>query len=64
MQSWSLKKFVDEFGCIKASKVWGVSHQAVLSAVCNDRDIRIVELDGIYSVHESKLLSKNGRRIK
>ena len=62
MQSWSLKKFVDEFGCIKASKVWGVSHQAVLSAIGNEREIRIVLVDGDYEVHESKRLDKRGKQ--
>lgn len=57
MRSWSLKRFVDEHGLYRASRIWGVSHQAVSKAILNDRAINIVYVEGQYEVHEAKLLS-------
>jgi len=64
MQSWSLRKFVDEYGCIKASTIWGVSHQAVLSAMNSKREIKVILVDGLYEVHESKRLDKGTHRSR
>ncbi len=57
MQSWSLEKYVKEQGLNAAVSIWGVSRQAIEQAMINERDIRITFIDGVYEVHESKLLS-------
>jgi hypothetical protein len=58
MQSWSLEKYVTEKGVNAAVTIWGVSRQAVEKAILNERDIRITYIDGVYEVHESKLLNR------
>ena len=58
MQSWSLKKFVDEYGCKATGELWGVSHQAVSLAVRTGRDIQIIRVNGYYEVVESKILMR------
>jgi hypothetical protein len=57
MQSWSLHKFVNEYGAAGAAAVWGKSRQAVEKAVINRRDIQIIKVNGLYEVRESKLLN-------
>ena len=64
MQSWSLKKFIEEYDTKDAAEVWGVSRQAVDQAIERERDIQIIYLDGYWEVHESKLLSKVKARVK
>lgn len=58
MQSWNLDKFVDEFGGQAAADVWNVTHQAVSFAIRTERDIQITLIDGVYEVHESKVLNR------
>lgn len=58
MQSWNLKKFVDQYGHQAASDVWGVTHQAVYGAISKCRDIQIILVDGEYQVRESKILNR------
>lgn len=58
MQSWSLKKFVDEHGPVAASKIWGKSHQAVCQALESNRKIKVVKAGKYYEVHEFKLLGR------
>ena len=64
MQSWSLKKFIEEYDTKDAAEVWGVSRQAVDQAIERERDIQIIYLNGYWEVHESKLLKKVKARIK
>ena len=54
MQSWSLRKFVDERGMLEASLVWHKSQTAVYSALSSQRNIRITLLDGMYTIWENK----------
>ena len=56
MQSWSLKKFISEYGETGAASVWGKTQQAVNLAVKAERNIRIVLIDDVYEVRESKIL--------
>ena len=63
MQSWSLKKFVDQHSVAAVKSIWRrgdvpVSRQAVEQAVDSDREIKVVLIEGFYEIHESKLLSK------
>lgn len=58
MQSWSLKKFVEENGVVLAGEVWGVSHQAVSGAIRARRNIKITFINGKYEVFETKKLNK------
>ena len=58
MQSWNLKRFVDEYGVQAAKQIWDVSRQAVEKAIKDEREIQIIELDGYYEVHESKRLNR------
>jgi hypothetical protein len=57
MQSWSLKKFVDERGMWEARIVWGgKTHQAVYDAINGPREISVLLVNGVYEVRESKRL--------
>lgn len=59
MQSWSLKKFVEEHSVWEAGVVWGgKTHQAVYDAINGTREISVLLIDGIYEVRESKRLHK------
>lgn len=58
MQSWNLKKFVEQYGHMAAVSVWGVTHQAVYGAISKGRNIQIVLVDGEYQVRESKILNR------
>lgn len=62
MQSWSLKKFIDEHGIDSLRTIWGVSRQAIDQALTNKRSIRITLIDGVYEVMESKVLQRT--RVK
>ena len=57
MESWSLERFVNLNGLVEAGNVWGVSHQAVSAALKSGRTIKIVQVDGIYEVWETKKLT-------
>ena len=58
MQSWSLEKFVNEYGVVKASLIWGKSHQTVGQAIESTRSIKIVQVGRYYEVHEFKMLGR------
>lgn len=58
MQSWSLDKFVDEYGVNHARLIWGVSRHAVEKALDSDRKIQVVHVNGHYHVWEGKLLNR------
>jgi hypothetical protein len=58
MQSWSLDKFVREYGAQTAATIGKRSRQAVEQAIETGRDIKIVKVDGFYEMHEFKLLAK------
>lgn len=58
MTSWNLKDFVKKHGPVLTSKIWGVSHQAVQNAVNANRDIQVTLINGLYEIHESKVLGK------
>ena len=58
MQSWSLQKFVDEYGVTAAAAIWQKSRQTVEQALNAERDIKVVCIDGFYEVHEFKLLGR------
>ena len=56
MKSRSLKNYVDEEGMLRARFVLGgVSRQTVWNML--KRDVRVVEVDGGYSVWESKMIN-------
>ena len=61
MQSWSLKKFVDDNGLVFTGDLWGVSHQAVSGAVRTGRNIQVTLIDGEYAFHETKKLNKGAK---
>jgi hypothetical protein len=64
MQSWSLEKFISEYGEAGAAQVWGRTQQAVNMAKSSERDIQIILIDGVYEVRESKLLNAiNARNV-
>lgn len=56
MQTWSLKRYVELYGVERAAQVWGVKHQAVSTALKNDRNITIKYSVGEFSVEEKKYL--------
>lgn len=58
MQSWSLKKFVGEYGVKRAAKIMKRTRQAVEQAIKAKRDIKIVHVDGHYEAHEFRMLSR------
>ena len=59
MQSWSLKKFVEEHSVREAGVVWGgKTHQAVYDAINGTREISVLLIKGIYEVRESKRLHR------
>ena len=58
MQSWSLKKFVEDNGLVVTADIWGVSHQAVSGAARSNRAIQVTLIDGEYAIHETKKLNK------
>ena len=58
MQSWSLKKFVEDNGVVLTGLIWGISHQAVSVAARSDRAIQVTLIDGEYEIHETKKLNK------
>lgn len=55
---WTLKKFVSEFGTIKAGQAWGKTHQAVQSALKAKRNITIELADGWYETRDDKLIGR------
>ena len=58
MQSWSLEKFVDEYGVKRAATIMKKSRQAVQQAIIARREIKIIHIDGHYESHEFKMLSR------
>jgi len=60
MQSWSLQKFVDEYGVAAAAGIWQKSRQTVEQALNAERDIKVVMIDGNCEIHEFKLLGRIG----
>ena len=55
---WSLKKFVSEYGAVKAGAAWGKTHQAVQNALKAKRNITIELYDGYYNTHENKRIGR------
>jgi len=58
MQSWSLDKFVGEYGVNRAQLVWGVSRHAIEKALNSERKIQVIHIDGHYHIWEGKLLNR------
>ena len=65
MQSWSLRKFVDERSILEASLVWHKSQTAVYTALSSKRNIRVTLLKGMYTIWENKELGyMSEKRLK
>lgn len=56
MKSISLAEFVEENDIATAAAKWRVSRQAVESCLRTGRDIRFIWVDGVFEVHEHKVL--------
>lgn len=55
---WTLKKFVKEYGAVKAGIAWGKTHQAVQNALKAKRNITIELVNGYYDTSEHKRIGR------